>query len=88
MSQMAVLPGERYLIQRIGDRVILFERYTEREITSFPVGDPTEDRDEVARAQKLIHDSPDLSDEEKCFAHFWSGYFWAYAGIGFEQDQP
>lgn len=76
---MATLPGERYLIQRIGDQVILFERYTEREITSFSVADRIEDRDEVASAQKLIHDSTDLTDEEKCFAHFWSGYFWACA---------
>lgn len=40
--------------------------------------DPS-DADAVAKAQKTIHDSK-LSDEDKCYAHFWSGYFHASAG--------
>lgn len=71
---MAQLPGEKYLIQKIGSQVILFNRWTEEEVVRFNPADG----DAAARAQKVIYDS-DLSDEEKCFAHFWSGYFYANA---------
>lgn len=73
---MARLPSTRYLIQQIGGSVILFEDYTEREIVKF---DPASQGD-TARAQKVIHDDPQMSDEDKCFAHLWCGYFYAYAG--------
>ena len=76
---MARLPGDKYLIQQIGGEVILFEEYTEREIVRF---NPS-DRDAAAKAQAQIYQS-DLSDEEKSFAHFWSGYFYAYAHLGAE----
>lgn len=72
---MARLPSERYLIQQIGTDVVLFEDHTEREIVRF---DPS-DADAAAVAQQAIHDEPGMSDEDKCFAHFWSGYFYAYA---------
>jgi hypothetical protein len=71
---MARLPGDRFLIQQIGGEVILFEAHTEEEVVRF---DPF-DADAVARAQKTIYDS-ELSGEEKCFAHVWCGYFYAYA---------
>lgn len=71
---MAQLPGERYLIQQIGAEVILFQRDTEEEIVRFRASDGNA----VAQAQKAIYDSP-LTDEEKTFAHFWSGYFYANA---------
>lgn len=67
--------GERWLMQQIDGMVVLFERYTERELVRF---DPS-NADLVARTQKVIFDLPDLNDEEKCFAHFWSGYFYAHA---------
>lgn len=70
---MARLPSYQYLIQQIGDRVVLFEDGTEAEVVRF---DPA-DGSAVARAQKVIHDS-DLSDEDKTFAHFWAGYYYAY----------
>jgi len=66
-----------YLIQQIGSQVILFEEGTEREIVRF---DPA-DSNAAAQAQKVIHDS-DLSAEDKSFAHFWSGYFYAHASHG------
>ena len=69
---MARLPGEQYLTQQIGGSVVLFEEYTEREIVRFNPASA----DDSARAQKVIHDS-ELSDEDKAFAHFWSGYFYA-----------
>lgn len=71
---MARLPSERYLIQQIDGQVILFEDYTEKEIVRF---DPS-DGDAAAKAQKTIYDS-ELGAEDKCFAHFWSGYFHAHA---------
>lgn len=71
---MARLPSDEYLIQQIGGQVILFQDGSEREIVRF---DPA-DANACARAQRVIHDS-ELSDEDKCFAHFWSGYFYAYA---------
>jgi hypothetical protein len=67
--------GENWLIQQIGGEVILFQRYTEEEIVKFPAGDG----DASAKAQKVIHDDDRLTDEEKCFAHFWSGYFYAHS---------
>ena len=73
---MARLPSDIWLIQQIDDEVILFKDDDSEEIVRF---DPS-DADEAARAQKTIHDSK-LSDEDKCFAHFWSGYFYAHARI-------
>lgn len=74
---MAQLPSTNWLIQQIGGEVILFERHTEREIVRF---DPR-DGNAAAMAQLTIHES-DLSPEDKCFAHFWSGYFYAHGGWG------
>lgn len=72
---MARLPGERYLIQQIDGQVILFEDGSEREIVRFNPADAND----AAKAQKVIYDS-ELTDEEKCYAHFWAGYFYAHAG--------
>lgn len=74
---MAQLPGERYLIQNIDGMVILFDRNTEEEIVRF---DPT-DADAAAKAQFTIYLTTALNEEEKAFAHFWSGYFYAQARI-------
>lgn len=74
---MAQLPPDgNWLIQQIDGLVILFERYTETEIVRF---DPS-DADACAKAQKLIHDDRRLTEEAKCFAHFWSGYFYGCSG--------
>lgn len=73
---MAQLPPDgNWLIQQINGEVILFKRYTEEEIIRFDPGDG----DATCRAQLVIHQSDRLTDEEKCFAHFWSGYFHAHA---------
>lgn len=71
---MARLPSQQFLIQHIGPEVVLWEELTEREIVRF---DPA-DADAAAKAQKVIHDS-ELTEEDKCFAYFWSGYFYAHA---------
>lgn len=73
---MARLPSEGYVIQQIDGVVILWEDGSEREIVRF---DPS-DGNAAARAQKVIADS-ELSEEDRCFAHFWSGYFYAHAGV-------
>lgn len=62
------------MIQQIGAHVILFHEYTDEEIVRF---DPY-NADETAKAQKVIAESA-LGDEDKCFAHFWSGYFYGCA---------
>lgn len=72
---MAQLPSGDYLIQQIGGNIILFHRYTEDEIVKYDASDPNAS----AVAQRTIYESA-LSDEDKCFAHFWSGYFYAYSG--------
>jgi hypothetical protein len=71
---MARLPSEVWLIQQSEGLVRLFQEYTEEEIVCF---DPSDD-DATAQAQKTIYDSG-LTAEDKCFAHFWSGYFHAHA---------
>ena len=75
---MARLPGDRFLIQQIDGQVVLFEDGTEREIIRFIPGDPIS----VMSAQSEIHFNEDLNPEEKSFAHFWSGYFYAHGGGG------
>jgi len=72
---MARLPSQNYLMQQIGHDVVLFQEFTEEEIVRF---DPS-DANSAARAQKVIYDS-ELSAEDKCFAHFWSGYFYCASG--------
>jgi hypothetical protein len=69
---MARLPSERYLMQRIGGTVVLFEEGTEREIAKF---DPS-DRASVEQARQAIRRS-DLDVADKEDAHFWCGYFHA-----------
>jgi len=70
---MARLPSDRYLIQEIGSMIYLFEEHSEEEIVSF---DPFFLED-VRRAQAIIDESSELSPEDKTWAHFWSGYFFA-----------
>lgn len=72
---MARLPSERFLIQQIGGSVVLYEEGSEREIVRFNPADSNE----TARAQRTIAFDATLSDEDRCFAHFWSGYFHAHA---------
>lgn len=62
-------------MQQVGGTVNLFHEYTDETIVSFDPSDATA----AAQAQKVIHDSQQLDEEERCFAHFWSGYFYAHA---------
>ena len=73
---MAGLPPDgEWLVQQIGDEVIVFHRDTEEEVVRFVASDGNA----AAVAQKTIYDDERLSPEQKCYAHFWSGYFYAHA---------
>lgn len=72
---MAQLPGGEWVIQQIGGQVILYHRDTEEEVVRF---DPS-DANAAAMAQGTVHRDPRLDEEQKSFAHFWSGYFYAHA---------
>jgi hypothetical protein len=81
---MARLPSGRYLAQHAGDDVIVFEEGTEREVMRVPLvlrggdGSVTVNKDGIAEAQAVIYHS-ELGDEDRAFAHFWCGYFYAHA---------
>jgi hypothetical protein len=72
---MARLVGGEWLMQQIDNDIVLFHEGDEEEIVRYNWLDP----DATTKAQKTIHDSTLLTDEEKCFAHFWSGYFYSWA---------
>ena len=71
---MARLPSGRYLVQQLGSEVVLFEDGTERVISRFNPGFASE----IMRALQAARDSG-LSGEDVMMAHFWQGYFYAYA---------
>lgn len=71
---MAQLPDGKHLVQMVGNDVVVFNAFSEEELVRFNASD----ENAVAQAQKAIHDHPDLDDESKCFAHFWSGYLYAH----------
>lgn len=74
---MAKLPPDGpWLIQQMDGQVVLFNQYTDEEIVRFDVTDD----DATARAQFTIYSADQLDAEQKCFAHFWCGYFHAHAG--------
>lgn len=74
---MAQLPPDgEWLVQQMDGQVVLFNRYDEREIVRF---DPA-DHNVTAQMQFVIHVCAELTPEQKVFAHFWCGYFHAYAG--------
>jgi hypothetical protein len=75
---MAQLPNTDWLVQSAGTQIFIVHRYTEEELIKV---DAT-DMNAVAQAQKIIHYLPELSAEDKCFAHFWFGYFYANLGRG------
>jgi hypothetical protein len=72
---MARLPGMMHVMQQSGGIVRLFEDGSEDIITIF---DPA-DGIVVAWALDAIRNSARLTDEDKCFALLWAGYFHAHA---------
>jgi hypothetical protein len=77
---MARLSAESsWMIQQNDGMVTIFHEHTQEHLLQFNPGNANE----TAITQKLIHDLPQLNEEEKCFAHFWSGYFYAHSGAEF-----
>lgn len=77
---MAQLPSGRTLIQQIDGSLVMFERYTEHELLRVDPGDG----DAMAKAQRRIYfleQDGVLTSEDRCFAHFWFGYFYAHASM-------
>lgn len=76
---MAQLPPDgKWLMQQINGKVTIFNRETEQELLSFN----PENSHDIALAQGQISRLVDLTNEQKVFAHFWSGYFYAFANVG------
>jgi len=71
---MARLPSEKFLIQNIGDDVMVFEDGSEREIARWPAKNP----DKMVDGMKAVSEDDSLSVVDKAFAHFWAGYFYAH----------
>lgn len=80
---MAQLPPDgEWLVQSAGPFTAVFHRYTEEEVTRFL----TSNANAAAIAQRQIHNTDKLTDEQKCFAHFWCGYFYAHGTIESEEN--
>lgn len=67
-----------WMMQQNDGLVELFHEHTEEVLVQF---NPS-DANGCAQAQHTIHLLGQLTDEEKCFGHFWSGYFYAHGGGG------
>lgn len=74
---MAQLPPDgTFLIQQIDGEVHLFNQTTQETLHRF---DPS-DANACAIAQGAIWHDTRLTEEQRCFAIFWSGYFYALTG--------
>jgi hypothetical protein len=74
---MAQLPPDGdWLVQNIGGDIVIYHRYTEEEVVRYPSGNANA----TSKAQQIIFESEKLTDEQKCFAHFWCGYFYGHLG--------
>lgn len=72
---MAGLPPDgMWVVQSENGEIFVLNQYTEEEVVRFPARDATA----AAIAQKTIYESTELTDEQKCYAHFWTGYFYAH----------
>ena len=73
---MAQLPPDgRLLIQQNDGIVTVFDQHTQKEYHNF---DPS-NADETAITQGKIWHDERMTEEQRCFAIFWSGYFYAHA---------
>lgn len=73
---MAQLPPDGDLIiNMIGSDVVIFHRYSEEEYHRWNASD----QNATAQAMGIINTDERLTAEQKCFAYFWAGYFYAHA---------
>ena len=72
---MAQLPPDgQILVQLIDNDIIIFDRNTEFEYHRYDA----RVADDVAIAQGKIFNDERLTQEQRCFAVFWSGYFYGH----------
>lgn len=74
---MAVLPDQRHRITSVEGTTVVLSDETGETVDSFRINDPNS----FGPALQRIWFNPDLSDECKCFAAFWCGYFYAHADV-------
>jgi hypothetical protein len=88
---MARLPSGRFLIQQIGDHVVLYEEQTEEELLKVPFyADPDVRAGLFAQGVKVLHvksEEGKIGMEDMEFAIFWLGYFYAYAAVTSLKDR-
>ena len=73
---MAQLPPDgQILIQQNDGIVSIFDQYSQEVFHEF---NPSEANETSITMGKIWHDEK-LTDEQRCFAIFWSGYFYAHA---------
>lgn len=73
---MAQLPPDgQILVHLIKKDIVIFDRYSEFEYHRFDASDANT----VAIAQGRIWHDNRLTDEQRCYAIFWSGYFYGHA---------
>lgn len=70
---MARLPSLQWLVQEVDGVVSVFREGDEKTIVEFNARNGIE----TMMAMKPLWESTELSDEDKCFAIFWCGYFHA-----------
>ena len=68
-------PDGTILIQQNDGGISIFNQMTDEVYLTFSV----KDSNALAIAQGHIWHHEKLTDEQKCFAIFWSGYFYAYS---------
>ena len=72
---MAGLPPDgEWVIQNYGSEVVLSHRHTGEELVRYDASVA----DESAKAQGKIARLDQLTEEQRAFAHFWSGYFYSH----------
>jgi hypothetical protein len=77
---MAQLPPDgTWLIQQRDGIVHLFHCRTEAELIRF---DPA-DRETIGGVVAIMQEIEELTPEQRAWATFWAGYFYAHAGRGY-----
>ena len=68
---MALLKGERYAVNSDGHKVEVYEVASGQPRHTIPMTP-----NEIAQGMGQIWHDEGLSEEERCFAIFWAGYFY------------
>lgn len=75
---MAQLPPDgTWLMQQMDGLVHVFNRDTEEQLVEFDPGDPSS----FGPALQRMWETDVFNGEQKSFAAFWTGYYFAHAGM-------